>query len=222
MIQPSRRVRPLCGGTRERYREGGKRIMHRFAMAFIVIIITGCAAMGVPVTFDPREKLAWARNLYEEQDRPLPAERLIREAKDIYQSKNDELGLALAYRQYALFLKSRAVSRYEQHYRTTGFYDRSLSFDDRYSKSIAYLQLSKELFIKNAKYDLLTNIDLVMGNIYLSYIGNQKEACKHYDQSLAEDQEFQKQNPNSKINLPTGFDTYEDYILSVKKEAKCP
>ena len=195
--------------------------MHRFAIALIVVTLTGCAAMGVPVTSDPREKLGWALNLYEKQNRPLPAERLIQEAKEIYQSKNDELGLAEAYRQYAFFLESPTVGRWEPHYRKNGFLDKSINFDGRYKKSIEYLQMAKEILAKNFKYDALANIDLVMGNIYLSYIGDENEACKHYDQSSADYHEFRKQNPNVKINLPTGFNSYEDYIVAVKKKAKC-
>ena len=195
--------------------------MHRVAIVLLVSVLTGCAAMGVPVTSDPKEKLGWAYNLYETQNRPLPAERLIQEARDIYQSKNDELGLAETYRQYAFFLESRTVGNWEPHYRKDGFLDKSVKFDARYEKAVEYFQKARDIYAKNAKYDALTNVDLAMGNAYLSYIGDENKACQHYDQSLVDYQEFKKQNPNVKINLPDGFGSYEDYIVAVKKKAKC-
>ncbi|HWR58405.1 MAG TPA: hypothetical protein VN328_05920 [Thermodesulfovibrionales bacterium] len=177
--------------------------------------------MGVPVTSDPGEKLAWANNLHEKQNRPLPAERLIQEARDIYQGKNDELGLAEAYRQYAIFLVSATVGRWESHYRKNSFMDKSITFDSRHEKGLEYLQKSKELYAKNGKYDALSNIDIIMGNVYLTYLGNQNKACQHYDQSLLDHQEFRKQNPNAKIYLPDGFKSYDELVGAIKKEAKC-
>lgn len=195
--------------------------MLRIAIVMLVALLTGCAAMGVPATSDPREKMGWAANLYERQNRPLPAERLILEAKEIYQEKNDELGLAESYRQYAFFLESKTVERWESHYRKVGFLDKSISYDARYEKAIEYLQRARDIYVKNAKYDALTNIDLVMGNTFIEYIGDQSKACQCYDRSLANYQEFNKGNPTDQIKLPAEFKNYADYIAAVKKRAKC-
>jgi len=181
----------------------------------------GCAAMGVPITSDPAEKLGWARFLYEKQNRPLPAERLILEARDIYQSKNDELGLAEAFRQYAFFLVSKTVEDWEPIYRRNGFLDQSVIFDSRHERAIEYFEKAKVIYIKNADYGSLTNVDLVIGHVYLSKIGNENRACRQYEQSLADHKEFRKHNPNDKIVLPNGFNSYEEYIEAIKKGAKC-
>lgn len=195
--------------------------MSRFALVMIVSILTGCAAMGVPATSDPGEKLGWAYNLYEKQDRPLPAERLIREAQDLYQNKNDELGLAEVYRQYAFFLMSRAVGDWEPHYRKDGFLDKTISFDSRYEKAIDYLQKTRDIYVRHKKYDGMSNVDLVTGNVYLSYIGDENKACQYYDKCLTDYQEFRKANPDTKITLPEGYASFSDYIAAVKKQAKC-
>jgi tetratricopeptide (TPR) repeat protein len=187
----------------------------------VVALLMGCAAMGVPARSDPREKMGWALNLYEKQDRPLPAERLIMEAREIFQERNDELGLAESYRQYAFFLESEAVGHWEFQYRKTGFLDKSISYDARYEKAIEYFQKARDIYVKEAKHDALTNIDLVMGNTFLKYIGDQSKACQCYDQSLADYQEFTKVDPTAKIVLPAEFKSYADYIAAVKKRAKC-
>ncbi len=71
----------------------------------LAILVAGCAAMGVPYTTDPKKKLSYAVMLYDEQQRPLPAERLIRESIDIFKSENNEKGLAQAYRVYGFFFR---------------------------------------------------------------------------------------------------------------------
>jgi polar amino acid transport system substrate-binding protein len=54
----------------------------------------------VVATSDPAVKLRDAQILYAEQQRPLIAERLIREAIQIYEERGDTLGLGHAYRSY--------------------------------------------------------------------------------------------------------------------------
>ena len=49
--------------------------------------------MGVVATSDPHVKLNDAENLFITQNRPLPAERLFREAMAIYQDRDDPHGL---------------------------------------------------------------------------------------------------------------------------------
>jgi hypothetical protein len=46
--------------------------------------VVGCSAIGVPKSSDPATKLRQANELFVKQDRPLPAERLIQEALELY------------------------------------------------------------------------------------------------------------------------------------------
>jgi len=46
----------------------------------LLSILVGCAGVGVVASSDPLAKLNDAQELFQKQDRPLPAERLIREA----------------------------------------------------------------------------------------------------------------------------------------------
>src|SRR5207245_9573544 len=69
-------------------------------------VVRACGGAGVPYTRDSERKLGWARELYLNQHRPIPAERLIKEAIEICQERNDQLGLARAYSMYGRFLQS--------------------------------------------------------------------------------------------------------------------
>ena len=48
--------------------------------SIVLIWFSGCAAWGVPYTFDPIKKLKYACSLFDYNERPLPAENLIHEA----------------------------------------------------------------------------------------------------------------------------------------------
>ena len=87
-------------------------------------------------TSDPLAKLHDAEDLFMRQDRPLPAERLIREAIAIYQEKDDPHGLGNAYREYGDLLMSPAIVKWETVYRRDGFQDKSVTFDNRVAKAL--------------------------------------------------------------------------------------
>ena len=72
------------------------RHLSRFVTFWLSLLMSGCAAIGVVATSDPHVKLNDAENLFITQNRPLPAERLIREAMAIYQERDDPHGLANA------------------------------------------------------------------------------------------------------------------------------
>src|SRR5438128_2442039 len=111
----------------------------QFSLGIVLLIavhLTGCAAALVPATRDPYKKLAYAGMLYDEQNRPLPAERLIREAIADFEKSGDELGLAQAYWNYGLFFRSASMGRWEVVYRRDGFQDKSATLENRYSKSV--------------------------------------------------------------------------------------
>jgi hypothetical protein len=96
--------------------------------AAVFSLLAGCAAMGVVATDDPAGKLRDATALFGGYARPLPAERLIREAIDIYEKQNDSLGLAEAYRTYGLFFRSTSIEGpWSKLYRERGFLDPSRS-----------------------------------------------------------------------------------------------
>ena len=197
--------------------------MYKFGIMFLILTVTGCAAMLVPATSDRHKKLAYAETLVR-QNRPLPAERLIMEAREIYQNGNDDLGLAESYRQYAFFLRFSDCRKLEHVLsRKRLFGQNSFIYTNRYQKAIEYFQQAKEIYTKHSEYDALTNINLVMGHAYTLLIKDHEKACKAYDESLASYAKYKEQkNHATDIGLPKRFKSYEDYMKAVKKEAQCP
>ena len=106
--------------------------MRKLGALFFLFMLAGCAGVGVIASSDPLTKLNDAEDLYQEQDRPLIAERLIREAIVIYQERDDPHGLGNAHREYADLLRSRSiVGKWQTYYRQYGFQDTTVTFDNR-------------------------------------------------------------------------------------------
>jgi tetratricopeptide (TPR) repeat protein len=187
------------------------------SLCFATLI--GCSAAMVPYTSDPERKLGWANVLLDEQNRPLPAERFIREAIAIYQSKNDEIGLGHAYRGYAYFYRSSSVTRWETFYREKGFGDKDVSFGQRFDKSIEYYFKARDIFSKANEFDILSSIDI--GIAWASEAkGNLEMACKYLNSSLANNKQHMSTHPDTKV-LMGNFKSYSDLIASEQKRMKC-
>jgi len=186
----------------------------------LMLVISGCAAIGVPMTFNPDSKLSYAISLLD-LDRPLPAEPLIQEAMHIYKKRGDDLGLANAYRTYAFFLQSKAVENWGKGYQRRGFMDKTVTFDNRYQKAIEYFEMSRDIYKQYSDYAMLTNIYLSIGKSYYFKFKDKKTACNNFTKSLECHLKFKEENPGETVELPEGFSSYEDYISAVKKEAGC-
>jgi len=180
----------------------------------------GCSAAMVPYTRDPQKKLANAKDLFEYQDRPLPAERFIREAIDDFKKANDDIGLADAYRLYGFFFQSEAVGRWGSHYRRQGFLDKSATFEGRKNKTLEYFEEARALYSDHHVYDRLSNVDLHMGFAY-ERVGQRLPACKAYDRALEDYKNNTEANPGAKPTIPDGFSSFTDFLNAQKRRAKC-
>ena len=185
----------------------------------VLLSLIGCAAALVPYTNDPKQKIADAYWLFDEKYRALPAEKLLHEAIDIYKNNNDEAGLADSYRAYAIFLRSRAVEKYSERYKERGFIEKSITYKNRYLKSIEFLNKSKEYYLTKQKYDELTNTYLHIGFTYAAS-NNLSEACNAFNKSIDANKAFVEKNPKAKIQLD-GYKSYKDYIGNLMRAAKC-
>jgi tetratricopeptide (TPR) repeat protein len=186
------------------------------------LLVAGCAAMFVPETDDPAEKLKWAELLYHEQERPLPAEKLIWEALEIYRDRGDRLGVAEAYRQYAFFLRAPNVGRYADLYRDKGFMDPSVTLDNRLEKSLEYLETALAIYETEGAYRSLVNIHFAIA-INHHVLGREREACSALDDSLASYREAVERDPEGAVILPNGYVGWEEVIRDGKKDVGgCP
>lgn len=198
-----------------------KPLIKLFILSSCFAVLFGCATAMAPSSDDPEKILGWATVLLEKQDRPLPAERLIREAIKIYQTQNDEVGLGDGYRKYGYFFRSPSVKRWEQTYRKYGFLDKTATFDQRLNKSIEYYVKARDLFTKNNSYDGLSNVDLNLASVYEEK-GEREMACKALDSSLANNVQFKTVSPNVEIRLQGNFKSFEELIVSEKRRMQCP
>src|SRR5262249_9377331 len=130
-----------------------------------VTMTSACTAVGVVSSSDPLTKLNDAQVLFSQKNRPVPAERLIQEALDIYQREGDAHGLGIAYREYGDLLESAAVKDWEPQYQRSGFLDKSITFNNRLSKASEFYRTALEHLEQAAqqsqsagRYDELTNV----------------------------------------------------------------
>lgn len=169
---------------------------------------------------NPAEKLLLAGWYYEERNSPRPAERLIREAIQDYQANGDRLGLGHAYRSYALFLRSDAVRRAAELYTKEGFLDPEITFENRLTQSIAYLERATTLYEEEAAYAWMINAELQIGFGH-HFQKQTAEACAAFDRSL----EVYRQHRDSMeatLRLPPGESSYESFVAAMKGQSDCP
>ena len=199
-----------------------------FVLLTLSALLNACAAFGVVSQSDPAVKLADAEVLFAKRDRPLPAERLIREAMAIYQERGDLDGLGDANRLYGDLLMSPAVSRMEKFYRRTGFLDRTVPFDDRFAKATEYLSASLGFYEKAEQKAreagdhhrvALTTYD--MGLTY-HLLKDREKACRSLDESFVAYKEFFQRNPDAQSKGYPEAAKVEQTIAGVKKGVGCP
>lgn len=191
------------------------------------VALFGCAGVGVVETSDPDVKLSDAYELFTKQDRPIIAERLIRQAIDIFRQRDDARGLAHAHRQYAELLRSSSVVRSEKFYRQNGFQDKSITFENRISKSEEYLRQALEYYVRAERqfrgaerFDALTNVyyNMAWSNYMLN---NREEACRFFDRSLEANAENLRRNPDAKVKVPSSYASYADTVAAAKSTVRC-
>ena len=195
-------------------------VLRAFSFA-LSLVLGGCAGTGNDAMPDLAAQLQTAERLYEEQGNALTAETLIRETMEAYRTRNDQLGLAEAYRAYAFFLRSGVIEgKWSEHYKSVGFLDPSVTFATRYEKSIDYLEKARAIFSTYGRYDALTNINLNIGFTY-EVLGNPEAACRAFENSIGSNREGLERHAKLQIGLPKGYATYEDFLAPHRKRVGC-
>jgi hypothetical protein len=186
----------------------------------VSLLLSGCAAMLVPASSDPDVKLNWAVELIDDQKRPLPAERLIREASEIYEERRDEAGLAKAYRVYGLFFKSYALVKWQKFYQKHGFMDKSATYATRIQKSVEYFNKSRALFEKQQNFYMVLNVQIQIAFAY-QIAKDTNAACASFNESLITYKAILRKEPDAVVKFPSQYASFEDSIASFKMEAGC-
>lgn len=197
------------------------------------LFLAGCAGVGIVATSDPQAKLSDAFQLYRTQNRPIPAQRLIFEAIEIYEDRNDAKGLADAYLLYGDFLLSDSVTEWNSRLgNKLGFLDKSVTSENRVikareyaTKALEYFQVAVEQTQKTEKFDLLSNLYYQMAlasNMQMHDLpGDRKKSCEFYDKSLAAFRENIRRNPAAKPYAPPSYGSFANLIAAEKKRVKC-
>ncbi len=183
-------------------------------------LLASCDAVGVLQTNDPAKKLSYARLLLRDE-RPLPAERLINESMEIYQSRGDRRGLADAQYLYAKLLAGNAVALLESWYRENGFRDSTVTFEKRREGAVRYFQLAATGFVTAGDFADATNAYFDLGLIQ-SNDGHSESACRSFNESLRNFNIYLQTDPNPKVRPPKGYDSYKDLVETVATAAGCP
>lgn len=192
-------------------------------VSFLILLIaalSGCAGIGIIATSDPYQKLADARHLFTYENRPLPAERLIKEAITICKEKADRKCLAESYQTYGFFFRSQSIEMWETVYRRDGFLDRTATFDTRLEKSLEYLRKSIPMLSELKMYDALTNAYLNVGLVN-ERLRRIEEACKAYAKSLDANRKNLEANPRAEVIVPEAYANYPEYLDEQTRRAGC-
>ncbi len=200
--------------------------MRILTLLLFLFFFTGCAGVGVVSTSDPLAKLNDAEDLYVRQDRPLIAERLIREAMSTYRAREDQHGLGNSYREYGDLLASPSVSgKWQKYYQDNGFLDRSVTYENRmekaleyYTKALEYYSLAISELQNGNHYDSLTNVYYNMAYSYYK-LDDRLNACHFYGKTLEAYSENIKRNPTARPNSSVG--TVVELVAAKKKLAGC-
>ena len=182
----------------------------------LLILISGCAAMLVPETKDPKEKLAWADSLIQ-VGRPLPAEKLIKESIDIYSKENNLAMLGVAYRTYG-FLEYRFPKSTDTTKKAAiEYFEKSLLyFNDHFTK----IPYKKDDSSYATYYFNASAAAQYLGDSYDQKTDTAR-VCQAYALSLKYNKLGMEIKPKAKINVPKGFSNFEEVVKSKQEKAKC-
>lgn len=195
-------------------------ILKHMLVLIAVAALVGCAALFGSSTNDPAVKLKWASENFNSQDQPVKAEEQIWDVIETYKKERNQLGLAEAYRQYALFLRSNSVEKFSDHFKEEGFVDRTVTFKTRYEKAIDYFNRSKDLYEDYGHIDIISSLYVSLGKTY-DLMNKTKEACESFDKGLENYADYKKANPEAQELRSEEMANYEEYIGIMKKQAGC-
>jgi len=189
------------GVSRKKLKKKGENTMRinskKYIFIFIlaIFITTGCAAVGVIHTSDPWQKM---RDAYQMMNygRFLRAEQFLKEAKEIFEEKGNEHGIAEAY--FSL------GNMYKNSHEHNTLRNRE--------KAREYFEQAHNLFRKNDNYIGVAKSLFGIANTIPDE--NKKEACRYYDESLNAYYKAKELDPSA--TMPIIREKYKDFPSMVE------
>ena len=192
----------------------GKLMKLAYLIPLTLPLLAGCAGVGIVYSSDPYQKLENATVLYQQQDRPLAAKRLILEVIADCEEKNDRLCLATAWATNGFLYQSESAKKWASIQGDKAFPA------DRYIKSTEYFEKAATTFYELKLYDKATNAYFGQG-IAFEQAEQKGKACASYAKSLDAYKKNVAQNPNAKPIVPRGYSSYEDFYSAERKRVGC-
>lgn len=180
----------------------------------ILTLLASCAGVGMVYSSDPYQKLENATVLYKQQNRPLAANRLIKEVIDTCEQSKDQKCLANAWVTYGYLLRSESAAQWENEHGKGAFPA------DRYDQSAAYFGKAATTLIELQAYGNAANAYLDQAISY-EMAKRTTEACTSYLNFNKNYDLFIAQKPDAKSYAPPGYTNYEEMIKSERKRIGC-
>ena len=201
--------------------ENNKDVMRKIIVLILILFLLVCQNSEAGLfAFHPQNNLDNADYLMR-IDRPLAADKLINDVINFCKKKNDETCLATAYFYYGKLLMGRQGET-DKWYKISSYVDRGITTDNVNQKSMEYFEKALALAKKHELNDIISAIYIKIGILKFTDFKDRASACGSFDQSLHYNLIFQKNNPDQKVILTKGFNSFEEYILEGKKEMGCP
>lgn len=184
----------------------------------LLTLLAGCAGVAMIDSNDPYQKLENATVLYEQQSRPLAANRLFVEVISTCEQSKDKKCLVNAWVKYGAFLRSESVKQWEDEHGKGQFPA------DRYDQSATYFGKAAATLLELQAYGNAANAYLDQAKSY-ELAQRTTEACAAYLKTLApfnkNYEEYLAKHPGAKPYTPSGFSSYEEFIQAQRKRIGC-
>jgi tetratricopeptide (TPR) repeat protein len=212
-----------------------------FLSSLFIAFFSGCAGVGIVYTSNQYQKLENATVLFEQQDRPLAAKRLILEVMTTCEEEKirphadflpgsckkvtttceeakANLCLAKAWETYGSLLQSESARRW------ASLQGESAFPADRYDQSAQYYGKAATVFVELENHGDAANAYLGQERAF-ELAGRKVEACAAYlktlDQYNLNNKAFLSAHPDAKPFVPRGFSSYADWIAAQRKRVGC-
>lgn len=198
--------------------------MRIIASVLILLVSFGQSSYAGLFDFNPQAKLKEADYMIS-IGRPIAADKLINEVIVYCKKKNDEVCLATAFFYYGKLLMWRVPDDYDRDKNRTrrilGYVDDSVTVGNIDQKAMEYLDKALDLAKKHGINDVASAIYIKMGILQYTRFKDRTAACDSFDRSLEYYRLFKKDNPDTTVTIPRGFNSFEEYIAQAKRETGC-
>ncbi len=179
-----------------------------------MLIFTGCAAMLIPETKDPVEKIQWANSSLN-MKRPIPAEKLLNEAIPILEQEKNIGMLGAAYNIYGRLDYSFPNKNDTNHAKAIANFEKSLKYLEEFFNAGKPDKDDKHYKMYN---QWATNSAFCLGELYRQ--SNEELSCKYFDKSVLYYKKQRELSPSTNV-AAEGFKSFEESIKKNKEKSNC-